>query len=44
MNYTAQAPNTTGFKVMTGDDWNYINNIDTYMEILETCPVDYLYS
>jgi hypothetical protein len=43
-NCTAQAPNATGFKVMTGDDWNRIGNIDAYMEVLEACPVDYLYS
>ena len=43
-NCTTQAPNATGFKVMTRDDWSRIDNIDVFIEVLEACPVDYLYS
>lgn len=34
----------TRFKVVEVDGWNRIDNINEYLEVLEVCPVDYLYS
>jgi hypothetical protein len=43
-NCTTQAYSVAGFKVMKREDWNRIDDIDVCTEILEACPVDYLYS
>lgn len=39
--YTNQAQNAS-FEVVRSEGWNRID--DTYREVLEACPVDYLYS